>query len=150
MLRSTACLGKLLLHQVRFKPGKTLSVFCHYTNFLRTYVLTPCLCFQNCFDALLAHSQPSEHSSAAWKMLCAMWETTQRYSYKQTRALGHEGYPVSWASALPSLRRWGSLSGHLRKCGGPGLIQPLPRTQEALKVLAILDWWKVQGPAPEA
>ena len=146
------CLGKLLLHQVRFKPGKTWSVLCHYPNFLRTYLLTPCLCFQSCFDALLAHPQPSEHCSAAWKILCAVRETAKRNSYKQARALGRESHLASRASALPSLRRWGSPISHFRKCEGPRLIQPLSRIQEALKVLAVLDSrrvWRVQGAAPE-
>lgn len=131
---------------------KPAQYFVNYPNFLWTYLLTPCLFFQRCFDVLLAHLQPSEHPSAAWKILCAVWETIKGNSYKQARALGHEEHTASWPSALPSLGRSGSSSSHLRKCEGPGLIQPLPRTQEALKVLAVLGSrgvQRAQGAGPE-
>lgn len=117
-------------------------------NFLSTYLRTPCLCFQRYFSIFLAHSQPS----AACKIR-AVRVTTKGNDYKSPKALGHEGHLASWALALSSLRRWGSPSSHLRKSGAPGLIQPLPRTQEAPDVLAILGScgaWRVQGAAPEA
>lgn len=83
-------------------------------NFLRTYLRTPCLCFQSYFSIFLAHSQPS----AAWK-IHVVRVTTKGNDYKPPKALGCEGHLASWASVLSSLRRWGSPAATWEKMGLP-------------------------------